>query len=142
MIISRITPYGVSCASVFSWLVMMVANMGGRHGAASAAAGSHSSSKYFISSKGCVEIDSLCLSPADVSNYEAIRTLHSQLDDDRNGDIDLSESVEFLKDELQYTKGFEKRQETFHHNNDKAISVADLWHIWKQSEKTHWPIRR
>ena len=43
---------------------------------------------------GCVLVDELCLIPEEVPNYEAIKSLHSQLDDDRSGDIDLSESVD------------------------------------------------
>lgn len=39
-------------------------------------------------------VDELCLVPEEVPNYEAIKSLHSQLDDDRSGDIDVSESVE------------------------------------------------
>lgn len=49
-------------------------------------------------------VDELCLVPEEVPNYEAIKSLHSQLDDDRSGDIDVSESVEvsFALYELYY----------------------------------------
>lgn len=43
---------------------------------------------------GCVVVDELCLVPEEVPNYEAIKSLHSQLDDDHSGDIDLAESVD------------------------------------------------
>ncbi|KAG0710678.1 Stromal interaction molecule [Chionoecetes opilio] len=89
---------------------------------------------------GCVVVDELCLVPEEVPNYEAIKSLHSQLDDDRSGDIDLSESVDFLKEELQLTKGYEKRQKVFHHNNDQYISVRELWYIWKKSEVHNWTV--
>lgn len=39
-------------------------------------------------------VDELCLLPEEVPNYEAIKSLHYQLDDDRSGDIDLTESVD------------------------------------------------
>lgn len=39
-------------------------------------------------------VDELCLIPEEVPNYEAIKSLHSQLDDDHSGDIDLAESVD------------------------------------------------
>ncbi len=58
---------------------------------------------------------------------------------DRNlrscSEFDMSLCVtlfQFLRDELQYTDGFE-RQKTFH-GNDKLISVEDLWRAWKGSE--------
>ncbi|KAK4327941.1 hypothetical protein Pmani_001603 [Petrolisthes manimaculis] len=89
---------------------------------------------------GCVVVDELCLEPEEVPNYEAIKSLHYQLDDDRSGDIDLSESVDFLKEELQYAKGYEKRQKVFHYNNDQYISVRELWYIWKKSEVHNWTV--
>ncbi|KAK3883730.1 hypothetical protein Pcinc_011964 [Petrolisthes cinctipes] len=89
---------------------------------------------------GCVVVDELCLQPEEVPNYEAIKSLHYQLDDDRSGDIDLSESVDFLKEELQYAKGYEKRQKVFHYNNDQYISVRELWYIWKKSEVHNWTV--
>lgn len=80
------------------------------------------------------------VNPADCERdrlgIEAIRHLHVQLDDDHNGNVDQSESDEFLRDELQYTDGFE-RQALFH-NNDKLISVDDLWMAWKYSKVYNW----
>ncbi|XP_068240621.1 stromal interaction molecule homolog isoform X12 [Palaemon carinicauda] len=96
----------------------------------------------YDSEKGCVVVDELCLVPEEVPNYEAIKTLHSQLDDDRSGDIDITESVDFLKEELQYAKGYEKRQKVFHYNNDQYISVRELWSIWKKSEVHNWTVEQ
>lgn len=96
----------------------------------------------FDSDKGCVVVDDLCLGPDEIANYEAIKTLHSQLDDDRSGDIDVTESVEFLREELQYAKGYEKRQKVFHYNNDQYISVRELWAIWKKSEVHNWTVEQ
>ncbi|XP_045130786.1 stromal interaction molecule homolog isoform X20 [Portunus trituberculatus] len=93
-----------------------------------------------LTEEGCVVVDELCLVPEEVPNYEAIKSLHSQLDDDRSGDIDVSESVDFLKEELQYAKGYEKRQKVFHYNNDEYISVRELWYIWKKSEVHNWTV--
>ncbi|BFZ24132.1 hypothetical protein BsWGS_27171 [Bradybaena similaris] len=74
----------------------------------------------------------------DKLDFEAIRNLHLMIDDDHNGNVDLSESDEFLRDELQYTDGFD-RQELFHHN-DKLISVDDLWKAWKHSAVYNWTV--
>ena len=49
----------------------------------------------------------MCLAPWDVLNYEAVRTIHSQLDDDHNGDIDVAESVD-----VWVLKGFFKNIST------------------------------
>ncbi|XP_046554272.1 stromal interaction molecule 1-like isoform X2 [Haliotis rubra] len=82
----------------------------------------------------CEELDTPCLK--DKYGFDAIKALHHLLDDDQNGNVDQSESDEFLRDELQYTDGFE-RQKTFH-GNDKLISIEDLWRGWKGSEVYNW----
>ncbi|XP_037938826.1 stromal interaction molecule homolog isoform X4 [Teleopsis dalmanni] len=73
---------------------------------------------------------------------EAIRTLHRQLDDDDNGNIDLSESDDFLREELKYDSGYEKRQKVFHFNDDMHISVKELWEAWLRSEVHNWTIEQ
>lgn len=39
---------------------------------------------------------------------------------------------QFLRDELQYVNGNERRKGF--HRNDKHISLSELWHSWKSSE--------
>ncbi|XP_023239470.1 stromal interaction molecule homolog isoform X2 [Centruroides sculpturatus] len=73
---------------------------------------------------------------SDKMGYNAIVTLHQQLDDDANGNIDIAESDEFLRDELQYENGYD-RQKGFH-RNDKYISVDELWQFWITSEVHNW----
>ncbi|KAL6438161.1 hypothetical protein ACFW04_004407 [Cataglyphis niger] len=73
---------------------------------------------------------------------EAIKSLHSQLDDDANGNVDLSESDDFLREELQYEAGYERRQRAFHHNDDMQISVRELWEAWLRSEVHNWTIEQ
>ncbi|KAL8559566.1 hypothetical protein ACOMHN_018729 [Nucella lapillus] len=84
----------------------------------------------------CVVEDTEC--NKDKFGYEAIEKLHRLIDDDRNGNVDQSESDEFLRDELQYTDGFERH--SLFHNNDKLISVEDLWRVWKYSEVYNWTV--
>ncbi|CAG7836332.1 unnamed protein product [Allacma fusca] len=69
---------------------------------------------------------------------EAIRYLHRQLDDDNNGSIDLKESNGYLREELNYDKGYEKRHKNFHRNNDNQISVKNLWELWISSDVHNW----
>ncbi|KAL5011645.1 hypothetical protein ScPMuIL_010196 [Solemya velum] len=84
----------------------------------------------------CQENDETCTQ--DKAGLEAIRTLHRNIDDDNNGNVDPSESDEFMRDELQYTDGFE-RQSIFH-GNDKLISVGDLWQAWRKSAVYNWTV--
>ncbi|KAI8428763.1 hypothetical protein MSG28_007444, partial [Choristoneura fumiferana] len=70
----------------------------------------------------------------DRAGLEAITQLHNQLDDDANGNVDLSESDDFLREELQYDSGYEKRQRAFHHNDDMHISV----HNWTAEQTVEW----
>lgn len=75
---------------------------------------------------------------SDLLGFEAIRLLHYQLDDDANGDVDVIETDEFLRDELNYENGYE-RQKGFH-RNDKHITVDELWMTWKSSEVHNWTV--
>lgn len=88
--------------------------------------------------------DIACLSMAasDRMGLEAIRSLHQQLDDDENGNIDLSESDDFLREELKYDSGYEKRQRAFHKNDDMQISVRELWEAWLKSEVHNWTVEQ
>ncbi|XP_053616229.1 stromal interaction molecule homolog isoform X3 [Plodia interpunctella] len=84
--------------------------------------------------------DPACLQ--DRAGLEAIAALHGQLDDDANGNVDLSESDDFLREELQYDSGYEKRQRAFHHNDDMHISVKELWEAWLRSEVHNWTVEQ
>lgn len=88
--------------------------------------------------------DIACLSMAssDKLGLEAIRLLHQQLDDDANGNIDLSESDDFLREELKYDSGYERRQRAFHRNDDMHISVRELWEAWLKSEVHNWTVEQ
>lgn len=50
--------------------------------------------------------------------------------------------LQFLREELKYDKGYEKRQENFHRNNDYQISVRELWEIWVRSEVHNWTVEQ
>ncbi|KAI5732761.1 hypothetical protein M8J76_003861 [Diaphorina citri] len=96
-----------------------------------------------MSGESCHD-DLACLSMAshDRLGLEAIRTLHRQLDDDANGVIELSESDEFLREELKYDDGAEKRQKAFHKNDDMHVSVKELWDVWIKSEVHNWTVEQ
>ncbi|KAI4499603.1 hypothetical protein M0802_005173 [Mischocyttarus mexicanus] len=84
------------------------------------------------------DLTCLKMTTTDRQGLEAIKLLHSQLDDDANGNIDLSESDDFLREELQYEAGYERRQRAFHRNDDMHISVHELWELWVKSEVYNW----
>lgn len=41
---------------------------------------------------------------------------------------------QFLREELKYDSGYEKRHKSFHYNDDTQISVKELWESWLRSE--------
>ncbi|XP_017852064.1 stromal interaction molecule homolog isoform X1 [Drosophila busckii] len=88
------------------------------------------------------DLDCYSGSVQDRFGMEAIASLHRQLDDDDNGNIDLSESDDFLREELKYDSGYEKRQKAFHFNDDMHISVKELWNAWLRSEVHNWTIEQ
>lgn len=69
---------------------------------------------------------------------EAIRSLHQQLDDDKDGTIEPSETGDFIRGDLQY--GSDKRRQTSFHHKDSEITVKDLWLTWRNSEVYNWTV--
>lgn len=85
----------------------------------------------------CDEKDIVC--KRDNISLEAVYEIHHLIDDDQNGNVDQSESDEFMRDELQYKDGSNERLSIFH-GNDKLISVEDLWRAWKKSQVYNWTV--
>ncbi|XP_053314326.1 stromal interaction molecule 2 isoform X2 [Spea bombifrons] len=77
-----------------------------------------------------------CLTEEDRSSLEAIRTIHKQMDDDKDGGIEVEESVEFLREDMNYKDASHKHNHL--HREDKHITVEDLWKRWKSSEVHNW----
>ncbi|XP_039767152.1 stromal interaction molecule 1 isoform X5 [Ornithorhynchus anatinus] len=80
----------------------------------------------------------LCDNEDEQLSFEAVRNIHKQMDDDANGDVDVEESDEFLREDLNYHDPAVKHS-TFH-GEDKLISVEDLWKSWKASEVYNWTV--
>ncbi|XP_055297503.1 stromal interaction molecule homolog isoform X4 [Sitodiplosis mosellana] len=102
----------------------------------------HGGSGISGSADGACPADDIECAEHDRLGMEAIRSLHQQLDDDDNGNIDLSESDDFLREELKYDSGYEKRHKTFHYNDDTQISVKELWEAWLRSEVHNWTVEQ
>ncbi|XP_070799191.1 stromal interaction molecule 1 isoform X3 [Pituophis catenifer annectens] len=80
----------------------------------------------------------LCHNEDEQLSFEAVRNIHKQMDDDANGNVDVEESDEFLREDLNYHDPTIKHS-TFH-GEDKLISVEDLWKTWKVSEVYNWTV--
>ncbi|NWR55724.1 STIM1 protein, partial [Bucorvus abyssinicus] len=80
----------------------------------------------------------LCHDEDEQLSFEAVRNIHKQMDDDANGNVDVEESDEFLREDLNYHDPTVKHS-TFH-GEDKLISVEDLWKTWKTSEVYNWTV--
>ncbi|XP_037335930.2 stromal interaction molecule 1a isoform X1 [Pungitius pungitius] len=80
----------------------------------------------------------LCKDDDGILSYEAIRSIHKQMDDDANGNVDVSETDGFLREDLNYHDPKAKHN-TFH-GDDQFISVEDLWKAWKGSEVYNWTV--
>ena len=77
---------------------------------------------------------------ADAAGFEAITALHRQMDDDMSGSVDLEESSEFVREELQVQEkdSANWRQKNFHPDNDIFITVEDLWIRWLGAKERNW----
>ncbi|KAM4045575.1 LOW QUALITY PROTEIN: stromal interaction molecule 1 [Anomaloglossus baeobatrachus] len=80
----------------------------------------------------------LCQREDELLTFEAVVSIHKQMDDDANGNVDVEESDEFLREDLNYHDPTVKHS-TFH-GEDKLISVEDLWNTWKASEVYNWTV--
>ncbi|XP_059186936.1 stromal interaction molecule 1a isoform X3 [Centropristis striata] len=80
----------------------------------------------------------LCKDENAVLTYEAIRNIHKQMDDDANGNVDVSETDGFLREDLNYHDP--KAKHNSFHGDDQFISVEDLWNAWKRSEVYNWTV--
>ncbi|XP_024910695.1 stromal interaction molecule 1a [Cynoglossus semilaevis] len=74
----------------------------------------------------------LCKDENALLSFEAIRSIHKLMDDDANGNVDVSETDGFLREDLNYHDPWGKHNSF--HGDDQLISVEDLWNTWKGSE--------
>ncbi|XP_019943949.1 stromal interaction molecule 1a isoform X2 [Paralichthys olivaceus] len=82
--------------------------------------------------------ESLCKDENALLSFEAIRSIHKQMDDDANGNVDVAETDGFLREDLNYHDP--KAKHNSFHGDDQFISVEDLWNAWKGSEVYNWTV--
>ncbi|KAG8511239.1 Stromal interaction molecule 2, partial [Galemys pyrenaicus] len=73
-----------------------------------------------------------CFTEEDRFSLEALQTIHKQMDDDKDGGIEVDESDEFIREDMKYKDATNKHSHL--HREDKHITVEDLWKQWKTSE--------
>ncbi|XP_078071801.1 stromal interaction molecule 2 isoform X1 [Mustelus asterias] len=88
--------------------------------------------------ENCTTLNPACLNEDDRHCLEAIRMIHKQMDDDNDGDVDVEESHEFIKEDMK-DKDPTSKGNTFH-KEDKHITVRDLWNHWKNSQVYNWTV--
>ncbi|XP_051048402.1 stromal interaction molecule 1 isoform X1 [Phodopus roborovskii] len=108
------------------------------HSEKNTGAGSGTTSEESTEAEFCRIDKPLCHSEDEKLSFEAVRNIHKLMDDDANGDVDVEESDEFLREDLNYHDPTVKHS-TFH-GEDKLISVEDLWKAWKSSEVYNWTV--
>ncbi|UJR33378.1 hypothetical protein I4U23_020826 [Adineta vaga] len=97
----------------------------------------HNTIAYNIPDPDCTGAFNLC---TDVDKERlgriAIKAIHEQMDDDKDGMIEASESSDFIKEELE-SKTDAIRHRRFQ-NTDTQITFNDLWTQWQQSPVYNW----
>ncbi|XP_008148131.2 stromal interaction molecule 1 isoform X1 [Eptesicus fuscus] len=131
------------CARLALWLLWGLLLHHGQslshiHSEKAPGAGSGANSEESTAEEFCRIDKPLCHSEDEKLSFDAVRSIHKLMDDDANGDVDVEESDEFLREDLNYHDPTVKHN-TFH-GEDKLISVEDLWKAWKSSEVYNWTV--
>ncbi|XP_039549875.1 stromal interaction molecule 1b isoform X2 [Pimephales promelas] len=80
----------------------------------------------------------LCQDENSLLSFEAIRSIHKDMDDDADGSVDVTETDGFLREDLKYQDP--KAKHNNFHRADLLITVEDMWNTWKASEVYHWTV--
>ncbi|XP_051956510.1 stromal interaction molecule 1-like isoform X3 [Xyrauchen texanus] len=80
----------------------------------------------------------LCQDENALLSFEAIRSIHKDMDDDADGSVDVTETDGFLREDLKYHDP--KMKHNNFHRADLLITVEDMWNSWKASEVYNWTV--
>ncbi|KAI4878768.1 hypothetical protein NFI96_028766, partial [Prochilodus magdalenae] len=80
----------------------------------------------------------LCQDENAVLSFEAIRSIHKDMDDDADGSVDVTETDGFLREDLKYHDP--KAKHKSFHGADLLITVEDMWNTWRASEVYNWSV--
>ncbi|XP_056118051.1 stromal interaction molecule 1b isoform X2 [Rhinichthys klamathensis goyatoka] len=102
----------------------------------------HSLTDHLQSANGLSELcgidELLCQDENSLLSFEAMRSIHKDMDDDADGSVDVTETDGFLREDLKY-KDPKGKHNNFH-RADLLITVEDMWNTWKASEVYHWTV--
>ncbi|XP_004762703.1 stromal interaction molecule 2 isoform X1 [Mustela putorius furo] len=110
-------------------------------GSAAAAVSSHAAAagdSPALMTDPCLSLSPPCFTEEDRYSLEALQTIHKQMDDDKDGGIEVDESDEFIREDMKYKDATNKHSHL--HREDKHITVEDLWKRWKTSEVHNWTL--
>uniref|UniRef100_A0A8B9X946 Stromal interaction molecule 2 n=1 Tax=Bos mutus grunniens TaxID=30521 RepID=A0A8B9X946_BOSMU len=106
--------------------------------AASPAAAAAAGDSSVLMTDPCMSLSPPCFTEEDRFSLEALQTIHKQMDDDKDGGIEVDESDEFIREDMKYKDATNKHSHL--HREDKHITVEDLWKQWKTSEVHNWTL--
>lgn len=95
---------------------------------------------YTCQSSSAVQNTDLGLIDAEQSDsYRAIKTLHSKLDVDADGEVNDLESKTFLESDQRNNHNNAHKLSYLHQDGkDRSITVDELWFSWTNSEVHNW----
>ncbi|XP_017348464.1 stromal interaction molecule 1b isoform X2 [Ictalurus punctatus] len=82
----------------------------------------------------------LCQDENAVLSFEAIRSIHKDMDDDADGSVDVTETDGFLREDLKYNDPKAKHKNF--HGADLLITVEDMWNTWRASDAYKWTVEQ
>ncbi|KAF6133136.1 stromal interaction molecule 2 [Phyllostomus discolor] len=134
---------GLLAAGAADGCELVPRNLRGRRASGSAAAAASSPTSAAGESPAlmtdpCMSLSPPCFTEEDRFSLEALQTIHKQMDDDKDGGIEVDESDEFIREDMKYKDATKKHSHL--HREDKHITVEDLWKRWKTSEVHNWTL--
>lgn len=124
------------------WLLCVLSVSVGAHGVSDRSDDRH----HHLVSHGdaasdlCVIDPQLCQDENALLSFAAICSIHKLMDDDADGTVDMTETDEFLREDLKYHD--RKAKHSSFHRADLHISVEDMWNAWKSSEVYNWTLQQ
>ncbi|XP_065143281.1 stromal interaction molecule 1b isoform X1 [Paramisgurnus dabryanus] len=108
------------------------------------AADQHSFTDHLHQANGlselCVIDKMICQDENALLSFEAIRSIHKDMDDDADGSVDVTETDGFLREDLKYQDP--KGKHKSFHRADLLVTVEDMWNSWKASEVYNWTVEK
>ncbi|XP_058483242.1 stromal interaction molecule 1-like isoform X2 [Solea solea] len=82
----------------------------------------------------------LCHDENALLSFESICSVHKLMDEDADGTVDMTETDEFLREDLKSHDP--KSKHSSFHGADLHISVEDMWDAWKSSAVYNWTVQQ